>query len=296
MIKFKIFFILLISNNLFGQTIHVKDKLTKDIIPFVNVTYFNEDNIIIGGDYCDANGALTLDSSIVIDEIVFSCMGYESLILSKKVLSDTIYLNNSQITLNEVILTNSSKKNSEIIGYNNFKKKFSISGGKGIESSVFIENSFKVEKRIESFLFRVEKIIKNKVAVRIHLYEVNFDNEPEEELIKTDIIYYLDKSSKGEFEVNLSTYNLILPKKGIFIGIEWLGVVDSSGNFVNENISNAVKIEYNDNIDKPITFFRNRFKVKVWSNTEQLKKDLEKNIKFKNYPNASFGIKVSEQN
>ncbi|WP_445721583.1 hypothetical protein [Flavobacterium sp.] len=296
MTKYKIVFLLFISNIFFGQTVYLKDSLTKNTIPFVNAVYFNADNNISGGNYCDANGSLTIGDSKVINKIEFSCTGYESLIIEKALLQDTIYLKSSQITLNEVVLTNYSEKDLNLIGYNNLKKKFSISGGKGIECSVFIENNFKAEKKIQSFLFRVEKKNKKRVAVRIHLYKSNSDNEPAEELIKNDIIYYVDKSTKGEFEVNLSSYNLVFPKEGVFIGIEWLGIVGSSGDFLNDNISNIIKIEYNDNIDKPITFFRNRFKIGEWNNTEQLKKNLGETIKFKNYPNASFGIKVSEQN
>ena len=40
---------------------------------------------------------------------------------------------------------------------------------------------------------------------------------------------------------------------------------------------------------------KSRIKKHDWINTEKIKEDLKETLKFKNYPNASFGIKVFNQ-
>ncbi len=289
-----ILFFILFSNLIICQTIHLKDHMTKKEIPFVNMLYYSGDKII-GGDYCDANGNYSINNLKEIEEIEFSCIGYETLIVEKENIKDTIYLNSSEIVLNEIIITNSKKDNETHIGYNDFKKKFSISGSKGIECAVFIENTFNIEKKISSFLFKLEKKNKNRIAVRIHLYKKNDANEPSNELIDSDIIFYINKGSKGQFDVELSSYNLTLPLEGVFIGLEWLGTINDEGQFLNSNEWNNTQIEFNDELETPITYFRNRFKTGIWNDTRRLKKDLEKIIKFTNFPNASFGIMVADK-
>jgi hypothetical protein len=77
------------------------------------------------------------------------------------------------------------------------------------------------------------------------------------------------------------------------VGIEWLGIVDkNTGEFVEitENSSDT-SVELNDEINQPLTFMRNNLKNINWSDTERLKNNFVK-IKYKNYPNASFGIKI----
>lgn len=270
-------------------------ETSKTPISFGNVSFLNNDKLV-GGSYCDSNGSYSFESNLKFNKIEFSCIGYETKTISQtQNLQDTVFLKNKIINLEEVIISKKHSHELSLMGFLEYKKKFDISGGMGIETSVFIENTHNTPKHIKSFLFKVKRKEKHKTAIRIHFYRKLLDkSEPGEELLNEDIIKYIDEKTTGLIEIDVSSFGLELPIEGAFVGLEWLGILDeNSGKFVEGKKSwNDTKIEYNDFVNKPLTFIRNRFKMEVWDNTENLKKEFENYLKIKNYPNASFGIKV----
>ena len=92
-------------------------------------------------------------------------------------------------------------------------------------------------------------------------------------------------------EIDLSKHSIYLPKEGAFIGIEFLGCFNDDLSF-NDSDSNSTKIKFNDVEKSCFTFIRNCVKKEKWNTTIKLKEDFKNIIKFKNTPNASFGVKV----
>jgi hypothetical protein len=131
--------------------------------------------------------------------------------------------------------------------------------------------------------------------VRIHFYKKDLKKLiPAEEILNENIIQYIDGEIKELLEVDVSKYGLELPTEGAFIGIEWLGILDEkSGEFIiDKNNWDATYIEVNDKVNQPLTFMRSKFRDPTWENTEQMKIESKKYIEYKNYPNASFGIRI----
>lgn len=287
-------YLFFITQLLQAQEVFLFDFEDKTPIPFVNISFI-KNNEIVGGKVCDMNGLVTIEKSDKYDTIEFSCIGYETFIIKDVFnLPNNIYLKHKINVLNEIIV--SKRKHSFlVIGYSNSDKKTNVGIGKGIEEVVFIENKYRKQLHIKSFLFRIKKN-HSKTAFRIHFYKKSLrTNEPEEELLTEDLIQYLDEKTKGLIEIDVANLGIELPIDGAYVGIEVLGTIEKdTGKFV-ENIDNQeyLKIEYNYELNRSITFIRNRFKSKVWSNSERLKSILT-DIKSDKFPNASFGIKAFE--
>lgn len=287
-------FLFFYVNTSFSQRLYVFDSESKKIIPYVNVSYIKYDNII-DADYCNEDGFIDIKSKENFDKIEFSCIGYENKLINT--INDTIFLIKKIITLNEVVI---SKKNLTFskLGYTKCKKKTTLSASRGFQLCVYIENTFQEKKVIKSVLFKVKRRDNFKTAIRIHFYKKQIEKlEPAEEILTEDIIRYFDEKSKENIEIDVSKYGLELPIEGAFVGIEWLGIVDwKTGEFIeSKEFWSDTSIELNDSINKPFTFMKSRIKKHDWINTEKIKEDLKETLKFKNYPNASFGIKVFNQ-
>jgi hypothetical protein len=278
-----------------AQEVILFDFEDKTPIPFANVSFFKNDELI-GGKVCDMNGLVTIETSDKYDAIEFSCIGYETFIVKDVFnLPNSIYLKHKINILNEIIVSK-QKRSFLVIGYSNLDTKNTVGIGKGIEEVVFIENIYRKPLHIKSFLFKIKKI-QNKTAFRLHFYKKLLrTNEPGEELLTEDLIQYLDEKTKGLIEIDVANLGIELPLDGAYVGIEVLGTIEKdTGKFI-ENIDNHkyLKIEYNYELDNSITFIRNRFKSKDWTNSERLKSILP-NIKSNKFPNASFGIKTFEE-
>lgn len=283
----------LIQTFSFSQKICVMDSLTKERLPYTTIKLFLN-NIMVSGGYCDEKGEIVINK-LNFDSLEFSEIGYYKKSINKKLINDTIFLNQNIIELKEVVI-NKYKQEVVTLGYINNKKKMQLSAGKGSEIVVFIDNSFNQSRQVKTFLFNLKRKKDFKTAIRIHFYKKKINkSEPSEEIGNEDIIGYLDNKIKGTIEIDITNYNIEFPIEGIFVGIEWLGFFDLlSGKFTTDNfeIWDDIKIDINDNINKPLTFFRSKFINPIWKNSEFIKKEFANYINFKNLPNASFGIKV----
>jgi uncharacterized protein YdcH (DUF465 family) len=256
-----------------------------------NVAYivFYELNNFVTGKFTDENGLINYNN-ILFNKIEISHINYETINLKKEEIEDTIYLKQNNIELNEVTVVN-SKKETLTLGYTKYKKKTKLTAYNGIEIVVFLKNPFKKPKKINSFLFKIQKKDIQKTAIRIHFYKKS-RNEliPGEEITKADILKYIDINSKELLEIDVSNYDLEFPVDGAFIGIEWLGNVSEDDNEIEK--PSDIYIELNDKINQALTFTRSTLKDEEWQNTKKHKIDFKDIIKYKNLPNASFGIKI----
>lgn len=288
----KIIIFLLFSNILLSQNLYLKNFETKGDISYANVIYrFNDE--VLNYDYTNENGYLILNKNIEFNLLEISCLGFENTIIKKESLTDTVYLKSRVYMLDEVVLTNSKKVN--LIGLLNEKEKVEIGFSKGLEICLFFENLSKNDLLVQSFVFNLNQKFKEKIAIRLHVYDVSKSKlEPSEEILSDNIVHILNLKNKNEVEIDLSNYSIYLPKKGAFIGIEFLGYLDDDTSTLKsiDYALNSTKVKFNDKEKLPLTFIRNSVKKEQWTNTIKLKEEFSKIIKFKNIPNASFGLKV----
>lgn len=272
----------------FGQKVYVKDSVLKEAIAYANVNYCINDSII-GGDYTDSNGLLIISNS-TFNSLQISCVGYEKEYKKKEFLDSVIYLKKKSIDLNEVIVSN--KTRFETFGEIYSNNKIDIGFGKSLEIVTFIENKKNEEKIAYSLIFKVKKV-KKKTAIRLHFYNKKPNKqEPFEEISSSNEIEFIEEKTTGNVEI-LIKENIIIPKQGLFVGIEILGIYnDKNGNleFIND-LNNSLHLYFNCKNNKYITFVRNRFKSNEWESTEYIKNTIPI-FKKNEFPNASFGIKV----
>jgi hypothetical protein len=283
-LSFKSIFFFIISFAT-AQNIYVKDSISNEPIAYANINYCLDDNII-GGDYTDAEGFLVIRNEKY-NLLRVSCIGYENKNIKKELLSNTIYLDKKSIILNEVVVTNKNKL--ETIGQINEKSIIDIGFGKSLEVVSFIENVKNQDKTIYSLIIKINKT-KKRTGIRLHFYKKNSQKfEPSEEISTNNDIEFIEKNMKGEIEI-LVKEHIVIPKDGLFVGVEILGVLNEKIEF-EDDINSNLRFHFNCSDNKFVTFIKNRFKTNIWSSSEDIKK-LIKVFKDNEFPNISFGIKV----
>lgn len=286
----KLLFIILFTSSLVSQNIVVKNSQSSASISYATILY-KADNSIIDFDYTNENGIFTLNSKAKYDSITFKCLGFKTLNIHKSEILNTVFLEEEVFLLNEIIITNSNK--TKILGLINEKKKVSIGISKGLEICLFFENNDTFEKQIKSFLFHMNYRTKKRHAIRLHMYDISKTSfEPGDEILTENIVQVLDTQSHTLVSIDLTSHQVFLPPEGAFIGIEFLEFTAPEDNIFSDTASkqNNCQIHFNDKTNKSYTFIRNVTKKDSWGNT--LKNDLKSYLKFKNVPNASFGIEI----
>ena len=130
--KFFIVAILLIFNNeVFSQSIIIKDSQTKKILPFVTILYDG------GGTYSDENGVFIIPKKLKKEkEINISFLGYEDKTLLIKDLNAIVYLRPKIEDLESVVINSENKK---IIKVEKEKAKKSTIITKHLELITFVQ-------------------------------------------------------------------------------------------------------------------------------------------------------------
>ncbi|MDP5027786.1 MAG: carboxypeptidase-like regulatory domain-containing protein [Flavobacterium sp.] len=218
MYKFLFFFI---SFSLSAQIRGVvKDSISGEPIPYVNIWVENETI----GTTSETNGSFSLD---IKEEklLVFSALGYEIKKASSK--SEVILLKPKVVELKEVVISIPKKSKELEIGVS--KKRYYLP-----ESQVepwIIAKKFDVDENNQdvNFVKDINFFIKSEIqkgVFRVRFFEVNSDGMPGEDLVSEEIIVEV-KKGKSKITVDVSKYNIQIPKEGIVVGFESL--------FINRN-------------------------------------------------------------
>lgn len=191
----------------------VKDSITGEPIPFVNIWVENE----TVGTTSESNGSFSLD---IKDEkvLVFSALGYEVKKASSK--TDIILLKPKVFELKEVVIEQ-PKFNKEIEVGNYETSGFRIGLG-NINSAVYFKPYD--EMITHPFLKEIKFLTKSdieKAKIRIKILTINADNSPGESLIDEEIIVSV-KKGKNKNTIDLSGYRFKIPLNGFFISFEKL--------------------------------------------------------------------------
>ena len=214
----KIIIIILFLKTLhsFSQNYKVIDFESKQPVQFATIKLI-KDGKLTNGFYTDENGSFTLNSEKNY-QIVVSCIGYQTKNVTIDNTTNSIEIEKKIYNLDEVVIT--VKKDIQI-GFIDAKNSKDIVGvSLGLEVAVFIENKLDYPALIKSVQFKVKKT-KEKIAYRLHLYEISENNlKPGDDLLNENFIYYIEPKVQGLIDIDLSEYNIVLPKKGVFVCIE----------------------------------------------------------------------------
>jgi hypothetical protein len=280
-----ILFLLLFQLGYSQSKLKIVDGITKEPLPFTTIQSLSKKE----GFFTDENGFILLNLSQT-DTIHISYVGYKSInIVVGKITNERIELfKETGSTLPDVIVKKYTPIEKPIsIGLYNYKEGFRLEGGNnrnfsGTEITTLVE--FPNEKetyKILKVILPTNKIEKND-PLRLHIYSLGDNGEPFEELLVDDIV--LDKGFNlfGNIVIDLSNQNIILNSKGVFVGVQWIGVTK-------EGIKNTTGVYFTEDYEKYVTFNTNlRLVSKKWG--QMWKKGLTRDGKFQ--PNLKVGLVV----
>ncbi len=247
------------------------DKNTNKPISYCTITCSNDQT----GGFSDSLGIIAIQNIINCDKILVTSLGYKSEVFMVKnnpqKTKDTLlfYLTPDTLKLEEVQIAKDATKIKLVkynLGHFNSKKEvIDRTGGViGRTRALYIQNpannsSTKITKILYSIDGHRDPHFDNQSAmVRINLFrKAENSDAPGSPLVNEDIIIRT-KKGQGQIVYDVSKYNILLPKDGVFIAIQWLGELTSKIKPI--NISPA--LNSHRNVDDSIVYFK--FLDKEW--------------------------------
>jgi hypothetical protein len=185
-------------------------------IPYVNI-WVEGENI---GTTSEENGTFIIDSNDGNKNLIFSILGFEKKII-KLSQAKHVVLQSQVNELNEIVIVNKKETRETEIGK--------------VENSIFqaFENGPKLDVKYfpynpkyksTKFIKQVRILTDSKLeaaTLKIHFYAVDESGLPGEKLLKKDFIVTIKKGGRNN-KINVSDFNLTMPKNGIFVGFEKL--------------------------------------------------------------------------
>ncbi|KIX20510.1 membrane protein [Flavobacterium sp. 316] len=194
----------------------VKDSLTGEPIPFVNIWVENE-NI---GTTSEEDGTFSINILDISKNIIFSSLGFERKIIKASKVKEVI-LKPSTVELDEIIVLNKKETKQIEIGKTKNAILQTFDNGPKIEAKYFTYlDIYKKTKFIKKVTIQTDNKIEG-ATIKIHFYSVNEDGSPGEKLLKKDLIVSI-KSGVMTSKFDVSKFNLIMPESGIFVAYEKL--------------------------------------------------------------------------
>lgn len=217
----KIFiFLILISPIICFSQITIVDKINKTPLPYTTVKVLNK-NI---GNYANDKGMCILPDITNGDTIFVGYTGYEDAKFIFRKAFDTIYLVPKYINLQDVIVK--QMNNTQHIGILKFTKNYSVIFSVTKEYAVKIDvpnniNTYKIQSIYLPIGFLSSNVDTNDVVVKLHVYDVNSNGEPNEDVLSTPIFITPKNIRNNELnEFNVSNQNIILHSSTLFVGVE----------------------------------------------------------------------------
>lgn len=175
---------------------------------------------------CDENGYFEITSKDESDSLTITCIGYKDLTIPvnyfKKV--DSVFLEENFVKMDEVHIKNPVLKTFGIV---NEKMGSSRIGGTYAERSeltTLIEIPTSIESYYISKVFIRGKRFREENPVRLHLYAVNENGLPGDELLKKQVIIAKQAfdTKSNIITIDVKDQNILLENVSFFVGIEWI--------------------------------------------------------------------------
>ncbi|MDR6562846.1 MULTISPECIES: carboxypeptidase-like regulatory domain-containing protein [unclassified Arcicella] len=214
----------------------VSDSHTKVGVAYATISLINKPTGTVSnesGNFClDIQGKRGIE-----DSLLFSALGYEQRIFSLNdfLHSDTIFLREKNVVLEEV--TVKSRKN-KMIDYGTFHKRWivyqaSYNPNSGTIIAARIENHDNVKGVITNLHYRLSpeksEFVK-KYRLRCRIFKNGENNKPSEDLLNDNII--VEATPEDKFiNVDISSHNISLNDKYVWIGIQTIGYIDKNDEY-----------------------------------------------------------------
>jgi hypothetical protein len=221
----------LINQTCKGQTFivgEVYESATNKSLPYVSIGVKTSAN----GTTTDIKGKFAIEVKET-DTLVFSSVGYKTITVPANSALSKLYLDRDTVSLPEVIVESKKKKiKSVVIG--NLKAKSIVSAGGSNQFAMLLTNDLKKPGIIEKLIFRLqpdfEKENQKETVVKIRVY-TNNNGTPGSDMLRENLIIYVKGNAKT-LEIDVSKYLLILSENGAFVGLDFIGYLDDSEQFV----------------------------------------------------------------
>lgn len=205
---------------------YVFDTHTKAPIPYVNLSILNT----LKGTSTDEKGHFFLDIPEVFLEkqVHISALGYEDHIMEVKTLKEAgkIFLKEAVFELEEVVISD-ELGNSEIL---NPISSYSVTSGFTSSSTpwvlaLYFPNIGAKQKMVDKVMIYFQEMIntsRSDAKFRLRIYKVDPDTgAPAEDLLRENVILNAPIDS-SHVSVDLAEFQILAPRDGIYIGLEWL--------------------------------------------------------------------------
>ncbi|WP_339610091.1 carboxypeptidase-like regulatory domain-containing protein [uncultured Planktosalinus sp.] len=245
------FFILAISNLMYGQTIRFFDEETNEPVSFATISFGNG-----LGSYANADGEFLYQKKRYpdVDTLFVSALGYDEIIIITETIENAYALPPKIDQLKEIIISKLpdgkfKKREVEPISHNNYHNSWLQT----VESEIAvlfhrIENK---PTKIATLLMPInvkEEVAGKKISVRkfstlmrVKFYENN-NGLPDKEISFGNVIFTVTEKEKKEvYELDLTNKNIFIPQNGIFVSIQVLGPTDSNGKLIQTKTYNEYK-------------------------------------------------------
>jgi hypothetical protein len=185
-------------------------------IPYVNIWVENE-NI---GTTSEEDGRFSIDTNDKNKNLFFSIIGFEKKTV-KVVDASKVVLNSITNELDEVVIFNKKETKEIQIGLVENAIFQAFDNGPKNDIKFFPYNpKYSKTKYIKQLKISTDSKIET-ATIKLHFFAVDENGFPGSELLKKDLIVTIKQGGKST-KINVSDFNLIMPKKGIFVGFEKL--------------------------------------------------------------------------
>ena len=185
-------------------------------IPYANVWVENE----AIGTTSEENGEFSITLKDTNKTLVFSAIGYET-IKAKASQVTVIILKSTAYQINEVVIAKRFETKEKEIGATKSVISQAFDNGPRIDVKYFpYYPEYKKTKYIKQIVINTDSKIESAIC-KIHLYSVSPDGFPSESLLEKDFIATIKQGLK-KTRLDVTPFNLRMPKNGIFIGFEKL--------------------------------------------------------------------------
>ena len=185
-------------------------------IPYVNI-WVEGENI---GTTSEEDGTFVIDSNDGNKNLIFSILGFEKKTIKLSQAKEVV-LQSITNELNEIVIVNKRETKQIEIGQVENAIFQAFENGPKIDVKYFSYNpKYKTTKYIKQVRVLTDSKLET-ASLKIHFYAVDENGLPGEKLLKKDFIVSIKKGGRNN-KINVSDFNLTMPKNGIFVGFEKL--------------------------------------------------------------------------
>ena len=185
-------------------------------IPYVNIWVENE-NI---GTTSEEDGSFNIDTNDINKNLFFSIIGFEKKTVKANQASKVV-LQPITNELDEVVIFNKKESKEIQIGIVENTIFQAFDNGPKNDIKFFPYNpKYNKTKYIKQVKIATDSKIEA-ATLKLHFFAVDENGFPGSELLKKDLIVTIKNGGKST-KIDVSDFNLIMPKKGIFVGFEKL--------------------------------------------------------------------------